>query len=590
METFVCLWLMAVIISRSVGQGFMRSKSYFTVEHLSKKLQTLPTFEPINSMIESKVKLKEECTSKVMRPKDRKRKKLSILQRWGEISWQIDDISDTFSFSDVRALLEVIISSNTTPINSENKFIYHAAESLEKEELNIIQRIWVLGALKVLRDYSLETRQPLLSNHIQEGPLCRAGLELSLTQSTVFTLHITFGDVEEDVTLIFNKNFHLSALLEGLQRVELLRRINKWSQRTHQVETSGKFKMINDSLLQVDCPIELKKSMSLANECLGHMMKSPDSTEEVKWTYRVLYHLYSSCEELREAWKSNLGSPQLQTIRKSMSKQMKYKEVVKNDIERYLSSGNPDPFISNLLLTFKDLLPVTLGHYKYIIDCFEAQDKETHPSQLKDYWLNISYYHRSLYARRFVINLLLKASPYIQDTRQYLASRLKIKDGIHQYIPLKNSKTENHNKEGLECSICLNEFVLGEHCLRLDCNPKHIFHHKCLMKWTNEFSGKVSSTDQSKLHANCPVCRTAIGPEITTSQHVFWWEDQSIHQNSPAVLPVIEDHMIKEGSRLAQEPNTSKSGSLPLPAKRPRIDDEADELDTMEDKKKFKVS
>ncbi|KAH9818009.1 hypothetical protein DFH28DRAFT_1106231 [Melampsora americana] len=576
MKTFVFYWLLAVLINQSVGHAFITSRSY---ENLSKKLESLPTFEPMNS--KNQFNSKGISSLNLMSPSEWNKQRVTKLDRWGEISWRIDDISEPFGF--VRSSLEAIIFGSPSLGNSENKFIYHAIDLFEKEDLNIIQRIWMLGVLRILQDHSPTIKHPLLSNCIQEGPLCRAGLELSLTQS--FDL---FSQLEKAL-----QNSKINEAFDPcLQRVELLGRINKWKQEDSKVEKSEGFQMIYDTLLQADCPIKLTESVSLVNNCITHMMRNTGSKEEVKWTYGVLYHLYSSCKEVRDVWKFNLGKPKLQAIQQSLSKQMKYQEVVKDAIESYLSTENSDPFISNLLLPFKEILPVTLKHYMYIIDCFEAQGKRTHPSQLKGYWLDSSDYSRYTYSKAFVIDMLRKASPYIQDTQPYLKSRLKIEDGKYKFIPLENSNIENHNKEGLECSISLNVFILGEHCIKPNCNPKHIFHYKCLKTWTNGFAKRLATTDHSNSHPNCPVCRTSIGPEFNTNQHIFWWEDQNIHQNIPAVQPVIEDHIIKEGSGLEGEPSSSKSGSLRLLAKskRPAIDDGTGELNTMTESKKSKLS
>ncbi|KAH9809385.1 hypothetical protein DFH28DRAFT_1225490 [Melampsora americana] len=578
MRTFVCLWLLAIIIHLGAGHEFRTSKSY---KILSNKLESLPKFQPKNSL--NQFNPKEKYPSKLLSPSDWDTQRATKLDSWGQISWGIENISESFSYA--RSLLEVIMYGNQAVGKSENKFISHAMDLLEKEDLNITQRIWILGVLRILQDYSPAIKHPLLSNSIKEGPLCRAGLELSLTQG--FDL---FLELEKALQNHQNNGGIHPFLLEGLQRVELLGKINRWAQKDGKVKRSEELSTIYDRLLQVDCPIKLDQSIELSKRCLMHMSKEPGSAEERRWTYGVLYHLYSSSKEVREVWKTNLGKPQLQATQQLLSQQMKYKEVVKDDLERYFSNGNPDPFITNLLLPFKDILPVTLKHYIYIIDCFEAQGKKDHPARTTEYWLQISDYHRFAYHKSFVFHILGRASPYIKGAQQYLASRLKIINRRYQYIPLEGSNKANHNKEKLECPICLDEFVLGEHCIKLNCSPKHRFHHRCLVKWMGKFSKQLSLADSPSQHKNCPICRIPIGSTLHPTQHFLWWEDQGIHKTITRGKPGIEGHMTKGGSGLAQGASTSESGSSSLSTKRPRVDDEAEELNTIAEEKRAKVS
>ncbi|KAH9818007.1 hypothetical protein DFH28DRAFT_136004 [Melampsora americana] len=465
MKTFVCLWLLAVIISQNAGHGFIVSESY---ENLSKKLESLPTFELMNSL--NQFQVKEKFPSKVMSPLHWQKQIVTTLDGWGQLSWGIN-VSEPFSYA--RSLFEDMVFGSSTLADSENNFIYHVIDLLEKDDLHILQRIWIVGVLRILQDHSPTIKHPLLSNCIQQGPLCRAGLELSLTQNfdLGFELPLALGypDINESMRPCF-------------KRVELLVRINRWAQQDSKGKISEGFKMIYDSLLQLDCPIKPDESILLANRCWTHLKTRPECVSrcprEARWTYGVLYHLYSSCKELREIWK---GEPKLQAIQQSISKQMRYREVIKDDMKMYFSSGNVDPFITNLITPFSDILPINLKHYRYIIDCFEAQRKETHPSQSLEYWSNASQYYRFTYQKGIVVRVLWKASPYIQGAQQYLASRLKITNTGFQFIPLEGLSMANHNKGRLECAICLNEFVLGEHCIKLNCSPKHKFHHKCLV-------------------------------------------------------------------------------------------------------------
>jgi E3 ubiquitin-protein ligase RNF115/126 len=52
--------------------------------------------------------------------------------------------------------------------------------------------------------------------------------------------------------------------------------------------------------------------------------------------------------------------------------------------------------------------------------------------------------------------------------------------------------TEEHVHAKLQCSVCWEDFGVGDNVIRLDC--EHIYHPDCILPWL-------------KLHGTCPVCR-----------------------------------------------------------------------------------
>ncbi|CAG7733892.1 unnamed protein product [Allacma fusca] len=52
--------------------------------------------------------------------------------------------------------------------------------------------------------------------------------------------------------------------------------------------------------------------------------------------------------------------------------------------------------------------------------------------------------------------------------------------------------TQEHVDGKLQCSVCWEDFCVGENVIRLDC--EHIYHPDCILPWL-------------KLHGTCPVCR-----------------------------------------------------------------------------------
>lgn len=48
-----------------------------------------------------------------------------------------------------------------------------------------------------------------------------------------------------------------------------------------------------------------------------------------------------------------------------------------------------------------------------------------------------------------------------------------------------------------QCSICIEDFETGGKVVQLKCNPSHIFHADCIIRWL-------------RINANCPVCRADV--------------------------------------------------------------------------------
>ncbi|KAJ4943917.1 hypothetical protein JOQ06_006410 [Pogonophryne albipinna] len=62
--------------------------------------------------------------------------------------------------------------------------------------------------------------------------------------------------------------------------------------------------------------------------------------------------------------------------------------------------------------------------------------------------------------------------------------------------------TEDHVASGLECSVCKDDYSVGEIVRQLPCN--HMFHNDCIVPWLEQ-------------HDTCPVCRKSLSGQNTAT-------------------------------------------------------------------------
>jgi len=86
-----------------------------------------------------------------------------------------------------------------------------------------------------------------------------------------------------------------------------------------------------------------------------------------------------------------------------------------------------------------------------------------------------------LSALRFVFLWALLGPPPLSREEINLISMIKI--------------TQNHVNQQLQCTICINEFIIGENVRQLICD--HYFHDECVRGWLQR-------------HATCPNCRRVL--------------------------------------------------------------------------------
>ncbi|KAK8648433.1 hypothetical protein V6N13_129185 [Hibiscus sabdariffa] len=98
--------------------------------------------------------------------------------------------------------------------------------------------------------------------------------------------------------------------------------------------------------------------------------------------------------------------------------------------------------------------------------------------------------------RVLIVNCLqpldrIEGSPERINGRQVLRQQ-----ALEKLLPPTVYGVDKHRLESGDCSICLNDFVVGESC-RVFPDCKHMFHSSCIDHWLRN-------------HLTCPVCRKSI--------------------------------------------------------------------------------
>ena len=104
----------------------------------------------------------------------------------------------------------------------------------------------------------------------------------------------------------------------------------------------------------------------------------------------------------------------------------------------------------------------------------------------------------------FAVRALVLATGFVFGKQILDKVEAKEKKFIDITFPVINYSTHSNNNYGIDqenfsfsCPICCCDYQQDEHLAQMPCNPKHIFHSKCIGEWLNN-------------NDLCPLCKANI--------------------------------------------------------------------------------
>ncbi|KAH9811127.1 hypothetical protein DFH28DRAFT_1110593 [Melampsora americana] len=435
--------------------------------------------------------------------------------------------------------------TNGVPLKTlEKQTVIRLLRYLQTDDLEENLRFLYLSVLRMFLDYLPISYLNVLRTDINQGPLSRAALELSLTKD--------FKDIAP-LTKAAKTDVHRETYpgwLEALHRVELLDYIRQDQMEASDLQPSDSIIKLHNGLMKEKFSLE-KDALGMTKVCIEFLNEPKEIQNQKEWEYQsiILSHLVKFSPESRTYLKEKSSkSPLLEEI---FQRIMRWKEI-RPVIDYFFATNEVDPYIASLLLPFGKYKPVTLAHYEYLMkviesqvqaeeEAYEAAQKEAHAKVEKEAHgeeheeaLNKVHPHdeaqedplrhylpkskeREKYKTQmnFTIKIFYDASVEIPDAKALLDSKLQWKDNkYHLKIkPIPTMELESPGKPG--CVICLSDYKPGERVIQLKWCDKHIYHEDCLKPYMIHSRG----------HPSCPICREPIEKPIPIKQHVFWMED-----------------------------------------------------------------
>ncbi|KAH9811123.1 hypothetical protein DFH28DRAFT_932289 [Melampsora americana] len=280
-------------------------------------------------------------------------------------------------FEKIGRVLPIALSQLENGSNElENILIDGLIQKLQAENLNESIRIGYLAFLWLFLENSPLWTLKVMNTDIKEGALCRATLELSLTKST-FNMagackYFDLISEAKKVSKVLNIYSEINPpWLEGLRRGDVLEYIRRYRMEAPHIQPSASLVAVHDALLQASCPMEDNIAAEMTSNCIKFLNEGDVFRDREEWKchYVILAHLIkfipSSKQKMRQESKENV-------VFQAIFERMMRWQVVRLEIESFLSSHEPDPHIRDILLPFLSLKPVTLEHYEYIITVFES--------------------------------------------------------------------------------------------------------------------------------------------------------------------------------------------------------------------------
>ncbi|KAH9814300.1 hypothetical protein DFH28DRAFT_971186 [Melampsora americana] len=318
------------------------------------------------------------------------------------------------------------------------------------------------------------------------------------------------------------------AITEALERVELIMKIKNYLVDYLGNHQSSQIMKICNGLLKISSSDDTKIVDSLTTDCMEDIVNDTvnEDVEHVLLILAYLEKFHKSARKLVESW-SLPGKPfrKAQQGRECQAELQPY-------LQEYFKKEEKNLYIMRLLLPFEG---PRLVDSAYVKDClYRLNIQESALAAVKgDIYGVVTKEDKYCEDQDFFIQMMYKASPYIEGIKEYLERNVwkDEKSGHYKFLspillPDEDESVEattvnDETHEG--CAICLGGFLKGQAVAKLKCgNVPHKFHEHCLSNWIVSSGGK---------DFDCPTCRNPTRAPLTIDQYILWGSPQAHHSN-----------------------------------------------------------
>ncbi|KAH9825195.1 hypothetical protein DFH28DRAFT_878262 [Melampsora americana] len=335
--------------------------------------------------------------------------------------------------------LNSIVNSIKSNINVFKKgsqlelFIITALEDLQRENLTIYERLWNLRVLHIIQSCLPRGKLKPIREDPNISPVSRGGLELFLTTGMLYFTPIEdleyqcsywfsgldCGPIElsDGITPSFPIN---ESVMEALKRAELIANIRDQFQDCEQLSPT----LINiyNNLLQTrsfsDSIIVDRLTLQLT-----HHIDDKDTPNQEAWCfYHILQHLVRFNPNSKKLFESNLSKSKNAKVIKNI---IKCQTKLKPYIEQFVNEEIVDPYMASIFLSLESW-NLSLDFIQGCLHLLHIQESALSQGKAEVYGLADSAKARYLVNQDIFIELLYKATDYIEGLEKYLNSQVKM--------------------------------------------------------------------------------------------------------------------------------------------------------------------
>ncbi|KAH9816271.1 hypothetical protein DFH28DRAFT_891819 [Melampsora americana] len=383
--------------------------------------------------------------------------------------------------------------------------IITSLEYLQKGDLELYDRLWNLSVLQILQSYLPRGQLAAIRQDPNTGPVCRGALELFLIGEHDCKPRVR-NKVNGEIELfpVNQCESFVCSVMKALNRVHLIVFIRNSLEFKEEKNKPFVLRQIHDTLLHTRSLTNGKTVELLTLSALRYLNVGYAQDDDIWCLYHVLQHLgtfYPITPHILDRW-SVAGKP-FEVIKQ----RLQCKARLKPDIGKYISEHWLDNQMTKLFEGLTKWESINLNYMKYCLASINYRVSalaESKGQKFSTIWQEKMFYA----AQDFLIEMMFRAIPYIEDLEDYLHSQVtKDESSGHYKFISKLSLEDKEESSGPSCRICLGGFSQGERVVDLICH--HIFHEEC----TNNFK--------------CPLCQRKVEIPIPPKQHTTWGQHRN---------------------------------------------------------------